>query len=450
MQGKQPMSSRNLDEINSIGLVSCNVPVSTAFGSQNRANRLQLLEQEKCRKTGPILLFGHAISGEMRPSEPECNLPAKTPARSRKQVGKGPTLTNPPEALSGVPGTPHTLDNPPFPEPSFDALRSSKINEAGRTIAINCKTQFPYNQLGYLTDTDVDDGIRRYVRAGLAESTLKSYAGDFEHFNAWGGHVPASASDVARYLSEHAPVLAVATLERRLAAIAKAHRAAGFASPTKDELVKATFRGIKRVHGTAQRQAMALLRDDLFMVLDAFGDRLKDARDRALLLVGFAGGFRRSELIGLNVEDVEHARQGIIITIRRSKTDQTGQGRRIGIPFGRTRHCPVLALERWLTLSGIDGGPIFRPLTRQGGVRENRLSGEAVSVIIKERVAAAGCDPTAYSGHSLRSGFATSAAQAGASSLKIRAQTGHASDAMLSRYIREGELFSDNAAGQLL
>jgi integrase len=168
-----------------------------------------------------------------------------------------------------------------------------------------------------------------------------------------------------------------------------------------------------------------------------------------LLLIGFAGGFRRSELVGLNVDDVEEVRQGIIVTIQ-PRIDQTGIGRRMGIPFGRTRYCPVFALENWLELSGISEGPIFGPITRHDRVSATRFSGEAVSLIIKEHVAAAGIDPTDYSGHSLRSGFATSAAQTGASSWKIQAQTGHASDAMLGRYIREGELFSDNAAGQLL
>ncbi len=177
---------------------------------------------------------------------------------------------------------------------------------------------------------------------------------------------------------------------------------------------------------------------------------MKDARDRALLLIGFAGGFRRSEIVGLNCDDVERVRQGLVITLRRSKTDQEGAGRKVGIPFGRTRHCPVLALDQWLAISGIEAGPVFRPVNRHGRVSSERLSGEAVSLIVKERVAADSIDPTGYSGHSLRAGFATSAAQAGVSMLKIRSQTGHASDGMLARYVRAGELFLDNAVGSLL
>jgi integrase len=177
---------------------------------------------------------------------------------------------------------------------------------------------------------------------------------------------------------------------------------------------------------------------------------VKDARDRALLLIGFAGGFRRSEIVGLNCDDIERVRQGVIITLRRSKTDQEGAGRKVGIPFGRTRHCPALALERWLAVSRIEAGPIFRPVDRHGRVGSERLSGEAVSLVVKERVAAANIEPTGFSGHSLRAGFATSAVRAGVSTLKVRAQTGHASDAMLARYVRDSELFVDNAAGTLL
>jgi integrase len=188
----------------------------------------------------------------------------------------------------------------------------------------------------------------------------------------------------------------------------------------------------------------------LFLVLDAMGDGVKNARDRALLLIGFAGGFRRSELVGLDLADIEHVRQGVVITLRRSKTDQEGAGRKIGIPHGRTRHCPVIALDNWISVSGIVHGPVFRPVDRHGRAATERLSGEAVSLTVKERVAAAGIDPSGFSGHSLRAGFATSATQAGASSTKIRAQTGHASDAMLARYVRDVELFTGNAAGLLL
>ena len=215
--------------------------------------------------------------------------------------------------------------------------------------------------------------------------------------------------------------------------------ARGVSNPAQAELVRATLQGIRRRRGSAQREAKPLLRDDLFTVLDAIGNGLKDARDRALLLIGFAGGFRRSELVAIDVDAVEFVRQGAIITVRRSKTDQTGEGRKIGIPLGRTRHCPVNALETWISRSGIRQGAVYQPISRHGRPGEVRLSGEAVSLILKERMVASRLAATGYSGHSLRAGLATSAAQAGVSAVKIKAQTGHASDAMLSRYIRDCE-----------
>jgi integrase len=157
-----------------------------------------------------------------------------------------------------------------------------------------------------------------------------------------------------------------------------------------------------------------------------------------------------AELVAINFIDVERVREGIILTIRRSKTDQDGVGRKIGIPFGRTIHCPVRALQTWLSAARIEDGPIFRPVDRHGRVSVGRLSGEAVSLIVRERMAVAGFDPIRYSGQRLRAGFATSATRAGVSTLKIRQQTGHASDTMLSRYLRDGELFLGNAAGVLL
>jgi integrase len=198
------------------------------------------------------------------------------------------------------------------------------------------------------------------------------------------------------------------------------------------------MRGVRREHGTAKRQAAALLREDLFAVLVAMGDRMKDVRDRASLLIGFAGGLRRSELAAIDVFDFERVREGIVLIIRRSKTDQHGVGRKIGIPFGRTIHCPVRALENWLGIARIEDGPVFRPVDRHGRVSVSRLSGEAVSLILRDRMATAGFDPTGYSGHSLRAGFSTSATRAGVSTFKIRLQTGHASDAMLSRYVGMG------------
>jgi integrase len=297
---------------------------------------------------------------------------------------------------------------------------------------------------------NLPDAVTSYVCDSLAPNTRRAHLSDLAEFERWGGSIPASVETVAAYLAARAHALAVASLVRHVASISKAHEARGLLNPTRSELVRATLRGIKRTRGCAQRQAKALLRDDLLLVLDAMGDGPKDVRDQALLLIGFAGALRRSELVALDVGDIEHVRQGMVVTLRRSKTDQDGQGRKIGIPFGRRHWCPVVAFDAWLAVSGVAAGAIFRPVDRRGHVLETRLSGEAVSMVVRKRVGDAGLEPMGYSGHSLRAGLATSAAQAGVPAWRIKAQTRHASDAMLAHYIRQGELFTDNAAGAVL
>lgn len=299
--------------------------------------------------------------------------------------------------------------------------------------------------------TTLSAPVRELISQSLSPSTQRAYSADLADFRASGYVVPSSPNDVAEYVAALAEVLKPSTIARRLASIAKAHRALGHVSPVSSEIVKATMRGLRRKRGVAQRQAKPVLTDDLSLILDAIPSSLKGARDRALLLLGFAGGFRRSELVGIDHDHIEHVRQGMIINLPRSKTDQEGKGRKVGIPFGRGRHCPVKAVEAWLALSGIAAGAVFRPVNKHGHMDVgHRLSGEAVSVVIKNAVCVAGLDPHLYSGHSLRAGLATSAAMAGVPSWKIRAQTGHTSDAMLARYIRDGDLFTDNAAGRIL
>lgn len=301
-----------------------------------------------------------------------------------------------------------------------------------------------------ITPIDLPEAVSDLVRDSLAKNTKRAYLSDLRHFECWGGSIPATELMIAEFLAAYAETLSVATLTRRLASINKAHRARGLAGWSGSALIAGSLRGIKKRRGSSQRQAKPLLREDLFIVLSAMGDNLKAVRDRALLLVGFAGGFRRSELIEIDCKNVDRTQQGIAITIPRSKTDQEGRGRKIGIPFGRTRWCPVTALEEWLKMGGVDGGPLFRRVDRHGNCLAQRMSGEAVSLVIKERVEAAGLDPSDYSGHSLRSGFCTSAAQAGIASWIIRKQTGHASDVSMARYVRDGSLFINNAANTLL
>ncbi|MEI9426853.1 site-specific integrase [Mesorhizobium sp. Cs1299R1N3] len=335
-----------------------------------------------------------------------------------------------------------TRDNPLL---SRSKTGKPDLNESQSTGA---ETPLDFCEINFTNG--LSEKVAAYVEQGLAENTKRAYAADLAHFESWGGSIPATDTVIASYLAEHAETLAVATLCRRMATLSKAHAARGLTSPTSSELVKATIKGIKRSLGTVQAEAKPLLREDLFAVLDRTSDDIKSIRDRALLLIGFAGGFRRSELVGLDAEDIEHVRKGIVVHLRRSKTDQESVGRKIGIPFGRTRWCPINALDQWVNRAGIEAGPIFLRVDRHGSVKGQRLSGEAVSLVLKDRMAAAGIAPAGHSGHSIRAGFVTSAAMAGASTWKIRAQTGHASDAMLARYIRDAEIFENNAVGLLL
>jgi integrase len=296
---------------------------------------------------------------------------------------------------------------------------------------------------------DLPKDVYRLVACSLSDATRRAYAADLADFRVWGGTLPATDGMIAHYLAAQAKVAKAATISRRLAALSKAHAALGGQNPVRSELVRATMRGIRRTLGTAPREAKPLLKEDLLEILDGTGSCLKDVRDRALLLIGFAGAFRRSELIGLNVDDVEHVRQGIIITVRKSKTDQESRGRTIGVPFGRGRWCPVKALEEWMSQLPGRAGCIFRRIDKHG-IMGGRMSGEAVSIVVKKHTASIGYDADLFSGHSLRAGFATSAAIAGASSHAIRQQTGHSSDAMLARYIRKADIFQNNAVTAVL
>lgn len=294
-----------------------------------------------------------------------------------------------------------------------------------------------------------DETVAGYLRESLTESSKKAYRSDLAHFISWGGSIPASTEMLARYLATHAETLSNSTLTRRLVSISRAHTSQGHASPTQSDVVKAVLHGIRRVHGTAQQQVSPILKADILAMVENLTG-LIGLRDKALLLVGFAGAFRRSELIAINCTDIEWVEQGMVVHIRRSKTDQTGGGRKVGIPYARGRHCPVLSLKQWLDAANISDGFLFRAVTKYGHIGETSLSREAVAIIVKKHSQAIGLDPAKYSGHSLRAGLVTSAAQAGVSSWKLKAQTGHKSDAMLSRYVRDGQLFVDNAAGAVL
>lgn len=292
------------------------------------------------------------------------------------------------------------------------------------------------------------ESVGELVHAALSDNSRTAYQADLRHFLAWGGSIPCPPETVAHYLAAHAGQHSVATLSRRLVSIGKAHTSQNLASPTKSDLVKAVMKGICRTHGSAQRQVAPAIKEDVLAMVSGLTG-IKGIRDRALLLVGFAGAFRRSELVSLTVEHVEFAKQGLLIQIPRSKTDAEGRGRRVAIPYARGAVCAVHALQAWLEASGITTGLIFRGVTRHGKICDDGLTPQAVALVVKERAQAAGLDASKYSGHSLRAGLVTSAAQAGVPAHKIQQQTGHKSLEMLSRYIRDANIFVGNAGSIL-
>ena len=304
----------------------------------------------------------------------------------------------------------------------------------------------------------LNDAVSENIVEAKAANTRRAYSADWAHFTAWcEAHdetaLPADPATVARYISDIADDFKVATLERRLVGIATAHRYANLESPTTAPIVRETFKGIRRrkaKSGEQQTQKEAAVTSVVRKLVETLDDTMSGVHDRALLLLGFAGAFRRSELAALNVADVKFVAEGLVITVRMSKTDQDGVGALKGIPYGsHLETCPVRSLKAWLEKAAIIEGPIFRPIDRHGNVRPQRLNAGSIPRIIKAAAAKAGLDPTLFSGHSLRAGLATAAAEAGVSERAIMAQTGHKSVLIARRYIRRGSLFRDNAAAEV-
>jgi integrase len=292
-----------------------------------------------------------------------------------------------------------------------------------------------------------------YAGHSKSPTTRRAYSADWRDFLQFCDRhgfnpLPAADETVAAYLAELADHGAKAsTIARRLVAISQAHKAVDLPSPTTSSLVRRTHAGIRRTIGTAQQGKAPTLVNDLKRMLEALPDTRVGTRDRALLLLGFAGAFRRAELVSLDIEDLEFSRAGLVVTLRKSKTDQEQHGRRIGIPYGSSEAtCPVRSLQTWLDDACITDGPVFRSMDRGHRVQPGRLSNKSVALIVKRRTGAVGLDPRRYAGHSLRAGLATSAASGGATEREIMQQTGHRSADMVRKYIREADLFKRNAA----
>jgi len=294
-----------------------------------------------------------------------------------------------------------------------------------------------------------------YIDEAKAENTRKSYRSDWADFTAWCAKyrrpvLPAAPETVAYYLADRSQDLKPSTLKRRLAAIAENHRDAGLESPTKHAQVKYVWAGICREKGTAQGHMKPTLTKHIRAMVESLPDSLLGLRDRALILLGYAGAMRRSELVGLDVTDLAIAEEGLIVVIRKSKTDQVGVGRKIGIPFGEhVETCPVRAVRAWIEEGDIDEGPLFRSVNKHGDVSDKRLSDQVVADVVKRSLRAAGKSSKKPAAHSLRAGLITQAAMADVSERAIQDQSGHKSLAVMRRYIRDGSLFRENAAAKV-
>jgi len=295
-----------------------------------------------------------------------------------------------------------------------------------------------------------------FARASKARATQDAYESDFRIFESWCrpcglSALPATAESLCAFLADQASLgKRASTLGRRLAAIRYFHRAASFDTPTGDEKVKAVLSGIRRTIGAAPSRKRAAT-SDLVLSMIPRGDSLRELRNRAIILVGFAGAFRRSELVALDVSDIEETAEGMLVTLRRSKTDQEGLGRRVAIPRGEIA-CPVAALRAWLNAANITEGAIFRRIVnkRAQRVTDRPLAGRNVASIVKQSAANLGFDPLSFAGHSLRAGFVTSAVKRGANLIKITDVTGHRSLEMLKTYSRDAEAFVGHAGAGLL
>lgn len=280
---------------------------------------------------------------------------------------------------------------------------------------------------------DLVASARTFAAANRATSTKRAYMSDWRDFAAWTDRhgyqsMPADPAVVALYITDLASRLKPSTITRRLAAISVAHKQAGHPTPTSHNDVRAISTGIRRTLGSAQREAAPLSVGDLRSMLAHLPDTLIGQRDRALLLTGFAGALRRSELVAIHVGDLQPREEGLAITLHRSKTDQEGAGRQVALPYGHDHHtCPVRAIAAWREAAGIETGPLFRAVDRHGRLGDEQLRPGAVNLIVKTAAVRARLDPTQFSGHSLRSGFCTTAAAAGATERAIATQTGHRS-----------------------
>ncbi|MBD1108780.1 tyrosine-type recombinase/integrase [Pelagibacterales bacterium SAG-MED50] len=298
------------------------------------------------------------------------------------------------------------------------------------------------------------------LQSSKADNTIRAYKSDFNDFGLFcvqNGFksLPSEPKIVSLYLTYLSTKgIKMSTLKRRLVSIGLIHKIKGHYLDTKHPTIIENIMGIKRRKGSTQKGKKPLLINNLKQIINVIdneiNEEIKKIRDRTIILIGFSGGFRRNELVSLDLEDIDFVEEGLKINLKRSKTDQFGEGFVKGLPyFNNQEFCPVVSIEKWIKIAKINSGPLFRRFTKGLKLSENRLTDQTVALLIKKYLKLAGINNKNYSGHSLRSGFATSAAESGAEERNIMAMTGHKSTEMVRRYIKEANLFKNNALNKI-
>ena len=293
-----------------------------------------------------------------------------------------------------------------------------------------------------------------------ANNTVRAYKSDFNDFGLFCAKngfksLPSEPKIVSLYLTHLSTKGSkISTLKRRLVSIGVIHRLKGHYLDMKHPSIIENIMGIKRRKGSSQKGKKPILISTLKKIINVIDEQnkeeIKKFRDRSIILIGFSGGFRRNEIVTLDHDDLDFVPEGVRINLRRSKTDQFGEGFTKALPyFDNSKYCPVVSLKKWMEISKIGSGPVFRRFSKGSKLSENRLTDQTVALLIKQYLQLTGIDSKNYSGHSLRSGFATSAAESGAEERSIMAMTGHKSTEMVRRYIKEANLFKNNALNKI-
>ena len=298
------------------------------------------------------------------------------------------------------------------------------------------------------------------LKSSKADNTIRAYKSDFKDFELFCiknsfKSLPTEPQVVSLYLTHLSTKEAkMSTLKRRLVSIGVIHKMKGHYLDTKHPAIIENIMGIKRRKGSIQKGKKPILINSLKIIINVIDEiienEIKRLRDRSIILIGFSGGFRRNEIVSLDFEDLDFVSEGLKINVKKSKTDQFGIGTIKALPyFKNSQYCPLISMKEWIKISNINSGPLFRRFTKGSKLSNNRLTDQTVALLIKEYLKLAGIENKNYSGHSLRSGFATSAAESGAEERSIMAMTGHKSTEMVRRYIKEANLFKNNALNKI-